>query len=331
MTPTCLFIPDVAMLRQKLTAPRPELAELLARFRRQLDADPKFRTENIFILAAIGEPQAVKEARRLILDKAREYGSLDAGRDDIDNHTWCVAPGVMRLAAYYTWLEALDVWTPEESATIAQGLIRFCTEHVVSVMRARTPGGHNQALSMALTCAVVGAAFETQPAMGEQAGALKEYGLQGLPVTLGLMDRDGYTGEGSTYQSHVISPLIMWTAAFLGQIHGPEILSRRWAPSGVSLLDLLKVEHLLGSPGLLLPPWDHYGWQEQVNLAAIAYWAGAAGAPEALANAAAIWDRQDYIAWGSDDRMWTLLYWPEGKEGDRLSVISDRCHVLISV
>lgn len=338
---------------------------MLARFREPLAADEESRAENGFILAAVGESAAVKEARRLILNKACEYGSLDGGLDPVDNHTWCVASGVMRLAAYYTWLEALDIWTPEESAGVAARLIRPCTEHGVSVTRARTPGGHNQALPMALTSAVVGAAFETQSTpLGDQARALKAYGLQDLPVTLGLMDRDGYTGAGSTYQSHVLFPLIMWTSAFLAQIHDPEILSGatlrnpilaslgeagpaalppatevathgrrlskvhilscRWEPSGVSLLDLLSVEELLGSPVLILPPWDHYGWQEQVNMAAIAYWAGVTGTPEALARAEAIWDRPDHIAWGSDGRMWTLLYWAEGENGGPLSVSGDR-------
>jgi hypothetical protein len=307
-----LLISDYEVLCRKFAHPQGQMAELLARFRQRLDSDAEFRRGNIFLLALLGEEDAVAEARQIVLETSK--GFLTRGAEDgaVEHHTWCVAPTPMRMAVYYTWLAPFANWTAQESADIAGGLLHFCYEHPVNVMRSRTPGGHNQAHSMALTCAIVGAAFADLPAVAEKAAALRDYGMRNVYTTLGLMNRDGYTAEGSTYQSHVVSPLIMWTAAFLAQQQGVEVLKQQWQPSGVTLFDLLHMEYLMVSLGLLLPPWDHYGWQQQVNLAAISYWASVSGYGEALQQAGEVWDREDYIAWGRDDRMWTLLYWPDG-------------------
>jgi hypothetical protein len=84
---------------------------------------------------------------------------------------------------------------------------------------------------------------------------------------------------------------------------------------------------MIGSPGSLLAPWDHYGWQRKINLAAIAYWAAATGQTAALADAVTVWDRKTYIAWNNDDRMWALIYWPDGEVGNQLSVNSNQLSV----
>lgn len=288
--PAPLLIPDLPALRRKLSAPRPELAELLGRFRRRLDSDEKFRANNIFLLALLGEPGAVAEARRLVRTRSLEMGAWGPEHGGVEHHTWCVAPDIMRYAAYATWLD----FGPAEVKPIAEALVNFCYEHIVAVLRSRVPAGNNQSLSMALTCAVVGAAFPGE----ERAAALCEYGRAKLIETLRLFSPTGYSGEGSTYQSHVISPLLMWCGAFL-----PEERDR--------ILRLLQLESYLGSPGGLLAPWDHYGWLYKINLAAIAYWATATNQPVALADAGRIWDRDDFIAWNTDDRMWTLIYWPD--------------------
>jgi hypothetical protein len=308
-----LLIPDYDALCRKFANPQGQMAELLLRFRQRLDDDDAdFRRGNIFLLALLGEEDAVAEARQIVLDTSKSFLTRGAEDGSIEHHTWCTAPTPMRMAVYYTWLAPFANWTAQESADIAGGLLHFCYEHPVNVMRSRTPGGHNQAHSMALTCAIVGAAFADMPAVADRAIALRNYGMESVYTTIGLMARDGYTMEGSTYQSHVVSPLIMWTAALLSQLQGQDILKQHWQPSGVTLLDLLQMEYLMVSPGLMLPPWDHYGWQQQVNLAAISYWASVTGYGEALQQAGEVWDREDYIAWGRDDRMWTLVYWPDG-------------------
>ncbi len=302
-----LTISDVETLQRKLGQPSPSLAGLYARFCERLEADPAFRANNLFLPALLGDSAAVAEARQHVLEKAAAFGRMNGAMGNVEHHTWCVAPDIMRYAVYYTWLVPHAGWSKQETNQIAESLLHFCREHVVAVLRSRIPSGNNQSLSMALTCAVVGAAFPGNP----QAAALEAYGVAKVKETLGLFDPSGYSGEGSTYQTQVISPLLMWTYAFLMRREGVDCLSRPFAPKAVLLRDLLCMESRLGSPGSLLPPWDHYGWQQKINLAAIAFQAGISGAAATLDDAAEVWDRESFIAWNRDDRMWALLYWPE--------------------
>jgi hypothetical protein len=306
-----LLVPDLNRLRNKLASPSPLLGELLARFRKRLVDDVENRAANIHLLALLGESDAIVESKAIVLRDAQGWGKRGAEEDGIENHTWCAAPSPMRLAVYYDWHAHLGAWTESESRHVAESLLHFSYEHAVAVLRARIPSSDNQSFSLALCCAVIGYVFRDLPAVAEQARSLHEFGMRRLSLVLGLSPRDGYLGEGSTYQSHVVSPLAMWAAAFLMQIDGPDALTRRWGPSGARLLDILRVEGLLGSPGSLLPGWDHYGWQPKANLSAIAFLASITGETDALLDARDVWDRPDYIAWGRDDQMWSLIYWPD--------------------
>ena len=302
-----LFTPDIERLRAKLAAPPPGLAALYSRFQQRMATDAAFHAENCYLGALLGDTTLVAEARKRVYDTATAFLRRGAEDGGIEHHTWCAAPLALRMAVYATWLDRQGCWTSAEREEMARGLLHFCYEHAVNVLRSRVPVADNQSFSLFLTCAVVGYAFRS---LTSRAEALYQYGMSGLTRLFGLAPRDGYWGEGSTYQADVVSPLAMWTAAFLSEVEGPDVLSRPWNPGGMTLRDLLRVETLLASPGHLMPGWDHYGWQRHGNLAPTAYWAGATGDLTPLVSAEAVWDRPDFIAWGRDDRMWTLLFWP---------------------
>jgi hypothetical protein len=311
--PGCLLAPAAAGLATKLATASGLLGTLWPRFRARLDADAAFRAQNLFLLALLPDTERaiLRELAETVIRTTDTLSRHDGSHNAVEHHTWCVAPQAMRMAAYTTWLDGAGVWENGEREIIGTHLLDFCETHAINVLRSRTPTSDNQSMALALTCAVAGTAFAGCDGQTARADTLRQAGLQRLEWILGLTDADGYTGEGPTYQSHVVTPLAMWTAALLESLDGPESVTRVWAPGGVSLLNLLRVETLLPSPGRLLPGIDHHGWQRQINLAGIAYWARAAGHPEALADAEAIWDDDTYIAWGGDDRMWTLLYWPD--------------------
>lgn len=319
-----LFIPDLGALRRKLENPPPLLAKLYARFRDRLEWDSEFRRQNIYLLALLGDPADIAEAKGLLFplalhslilthDRASHRCREEAlgGRDA---HVWCVAPRGMRVAACFTWLDAHDAWTADERRIIGAGVLDFFHNHVIPVLRARTPAGHNQQLSMTLGCAVAGHAFAGVDGVAERAAALRDWALPKLRQALGLMPASGYSGEGSTYQSDVVSALVMWAGMFLEQLGETDAWTRRRAPNGASLEDTLKMEAALGSRGGLLPPWDHYGWARLHNLAARTLWAAHSGDHTLLPVAETAWDEPDFIAWRPDDRMWTLICWPE-REG----------------
>ena len=327
-----LLIHDLPTLTRKLETPGPMLGGLYTRFQDRLCWDAEFRRHNIFLSALLGDANAIAEAKGLLFPLARHSLILTHDRashrcrEDAlggrDAHVWCVAPRAMRVAAYFTWLDLHEAWTPEERRIIGTGILDFCYNHVIPVLRARTPAGHNQQLCMTLSCAVVGQAFADVEGVAERASELREHALPKLKQTLGLMPASGYSCEGSTYQSDVVSALAMWAAVFLEQMGEENALERRWDPNGACLADSLKMEAAMGSCGGLLPPWDHYGWARIHNLAARTLWANLSGEHGLLSVAEATWDEPDFIAWRPDDRMWTLIYWPE--EG---KVSGVRCQV----
>lgn len=319
-----LLVPNMDSLQRKLAAPPPLLGRLYARFQDRLLWDSEFRRQNIYLAALLGDANAIAEAKGLLFplalhslilthDRAhhrcREEASV--GRDA---HVWCVAPRALRVAAYFTWLDAHGAWTAAERRVIGTGILDFCYHHVVPVLQARTPAGHNQQLSMTLSCAIVGHAFAGVDGLADRARALRDWALPKLRQTLGLMPVSGYSGEGSTYQSDVVSALVMWSGVFLEQLGETDVWHRRWAPNGACLANSLEMEAALGGCGGLLPPWDHYGWASLHNLAARTLWARLAGNPALLPVAETTWDELDFIAWRSDDRLWTLIYWPETEQ-----------------
>jgi hypothetical protein len=209
-----LLVPDLDRLRQKLASPSPLLGELLARFRKRLVDDVENRAANIHLLALLGESDAISESKAVMLREAQVWRTRGAEEDGIENHTWCVAPSPMRLAVYYDWHAHLGAWTETESRVIAEALLHFAYEHASAVLRGRIPSSDNQSFSLALCCAVIGHIFRDLPTVAQRARSLHEFGMRRLGLVLGLSPRDGYLGEGSTYQSHVVSPLAMCAAAF---------------------------------------------------------------------------------------------------------------------
>lgn len=317
-----LLIPDISALKRTLSTSSPLLGTCHARFRQRLAQDAVYRSYNIFLPALLGEADAVAEAKTLILARVQDPRRLvvlprrqNGEQDILDNHIWCVAPHAMRLAVYSTWLDRHGAWTPEERRIVGAGLLDFFDGYVLPVLRSRIPGGHNQQLSMALGCVVAGHAFADVDGVADRAWTLRDWAFPKLRQTLGLMPPSGYSGEGETYQSDVVAPLVMWTGVFLEQLGERDVWHRAWAPRGWRMSETMRMEALLAGRGNLLPPWDNYGWQRVHNLAVRTLWAGVSGDREPLAQSEAIWDQPHQIAWCPDDRMWTLLYWPEERGG----------------
>ncbi len=320
MTTQPLLIPDLAMLRRKLASPPPLLARLHLRFRERLATDREFRRHHIFLPALLGEQEAIAEAKTIIIQLASNSLALATGQspsstasaqESLDSHVWCVAPRAMRLAVYFNWLDVQGAWTTDERRVVGRAVLDFFHTYVVPVLRARTPAGHNQQFSMTFCSAVAGQAFAGVDSVSERARALRDWALPKFRQVLGLMPQSGYCGEGSTYQSDVVSPLVMWSGLFLEQLGEREVWSRPHKPNGACLADTLRLEAAMGSCGGLLPPWDHYGWARIHNLAARSLWAGLSGDAQLLQVAEEVWGEESFIAWRDDDRLWTLAYWPE--------------------
>ncbi len=306
-----LFLGDADAVAAKLNGADGLLRQYWAEFQQHCDADPKFRAENIFLPAALGGT-ALAEAKDLLRSYWRSLAENDTA-GDYQFHTWCRCGSVLRRAVYVDWLAARGAWTPEELAEAAESFLGYGFKHAFPVLSGRGRSSNNQALSMALYLAVTGFLFGHKLTRHPTGRFLFDYGWGRLPDLIGLFPGDGYGGEGSTYTSHVNTPLAYWTAEFLAQVTGESWLDRPFRPNGTTLRRMLEIELHLVSPGGLLAPWDHYGWQHAINASPFAYLAKANADPRylALIPALGMWPNPGYLAWGSDDQLWTLVWWPD--------------------
>lgn len=306
-----LFLGAPARLQAKLEHADGLLAEYWADFRRHCAADRAFRAENVFLLALF-EDTALAEARELLHEQFRFLEASDTA-GDFQFHTWCRCGAVTRRAAYFDWLASRGAWTPADVAAAASAFTGFAFKHAFTVLTGRGRSSNNQALSMALNLAVTGFLFGYKHAQHPTARFLFDYGMGRLPDLIGIFPGDGYGGEGSTYTSHVNTPLAYWVGELLRQLTGQDWLDVPFRPNGTTLRRFLEIELRILSPGGLLAAWDHYGWQRGINASPFAYLARASGNPRylSLIPALGLWPDPGYLAWGRDDQLWTLVWWPD--------------------
>lgn len=306
-----LFLGDPLKLDEKLRTATGLLKEYRDDFYGRILSDPDPRAQMIFLPAAISD-EYTGEAATALKGYYRALAQSDTA-NDVQFHTWCRAGSVTRRIAFFDWLAHRQVWTDADLEEAAESFLGFAYKHCYHVLTLRRRASDNQALSMTLNCAVAGFLFGHKLADHPTGKFLFEYGISRLPDMIGLFPGDGYGGEGSTYTSHVNTPLSYWTAEFLLRTLGQDLLDVPFEPNGTTLRKMVEMELHLLSPGGLLAPWDHYGWQKGINASAFAYLAKATGNPRYLSVIAALglWEAPGYLAWGQDDPMWTLLWWPE--------------------
>ena len=306
-----LFIGDVQPLRAKLERAEGLLRSYWRDYNTRILAQPDQRREMIFLSALLAD-EHTGEAASLLREYYRTLQHSDAA-GDVQFHTWCRGGSVTRRVAFFDWLACKGAWNASDVEEAAEAFIGFAFKHSFQVLTSRTRTSNNQALSMALNCAVTGFLFGHKLANHPTARFLFEYGTGRLPDLIGLFPGDGYGGEGSTYTSHVNTPLTYWIAEFLSQISGQSALDTPFQPNGTTLGRMLDMELHILSPGGLLAPWDHYGWQPAINASPFAYMARAHNNPRYLSviPAFSLWEHPGYLAWGADDPMWTLIWWPD--------------------
>ncbi|MBM4032134.1 MAG: hypothetical protein FJ291_10150 [Planctomycetes bacterium] len=306
-----LFLGDPARVAHKLETASGLLGGYWADFLAKFRAKRGTSWPMVHLPAALlGE--GVDEAREQLRAAWRYLGSADTA-GDFQFHTWCRCGAETRRAAFFDWFAHRGLWSRAEVEEAAECFLGFAFKHPFAVLHARGRSSNNQAISMALHLAVVGFIFGHKLADHPTGKFLFDYGLGRLPDLIGLFPADGYGGEGSTYTSHVNTPLAYWTAEFLRQVLGRDFLDVPFRPNGTTLRRMVEMELRITSPGGLLAPWDHYGWQPGINASPFAYLARTTGDPNylSLIPALGLWEHDGYLAWGMDDPMWTLLWWPE--------------------
>lgn len=308
---TPLLAEPAAAMAAKLDRAQGLLRTYWQDFQTRCREDQDFREENLFLLAfATGEGLA--EAKDLLRQYWRGMVRSDT-HGDYQYHTWCRCGSITRRAFFFDWLGQREAWSADDLEEAAGAFLGFAFKHAYPVLAGRTRSSNNQPFSMALNLAVSGFLFGHKLADHPTGKFLFDYGLGRLPDLIGLFPGDGYGGEGSTYTSHVNTPLACWACELLGQLTGQDHFKTAFAPNGTSLRHFVEMELRLMGPDGLLAPWDHYGWQPEANASAYAYLAKAAADPRylALIPALGLWDDPGHLAWGRDDPLWTLVWWPD--------------------
>jgi len=171
----------------------------------------------------------------------------------------------------------------------------------------------NQIASMSLCCTLVGYLFGVKRGRDLRAQRLMSAGMMRFPDLFALSPPGGYSYEGSTYFCQIVAPVVSWYCALMEEITGEDAFRRSFPPSGTSPETILRTYLKIVGPSGLMPPWDNYGWMKCASLMGLAYLARKTGDPTPLRviESAGLALEPNYIAWGSDDRLWTLLWWPE--------------------
>lgn len=307
-----LFVGDPDALRRKLDGATGLLGEYWADFRARQVTDPGRRNALIFLPTLI-TGEGIDEAKDVLKRAWREEETLQAG-GGVQFHVWCHAMGrLFRQVVFFDWLAARGAWSPAETEEAADVAIGMALKHVYPVLQSRCRSSNNQVMGMALYCAVAGYVFGRKHGRHPSAQFLMDYGISRLPDIIGLHPGDGYGGEGSTYITCVMTPQTMWLDAFLREATGRSWFETPFQPNGTTLKALMEMEFKATSPGGLMAPWDHYGWTKPIFGSAYAYLARASGDARylSLIPAFGLWGNTGGLAWGEDDMLWTLLWWPE--------------------
>ncbi len=230
-------------------------------------------------------------------------------------HTHVVSAPLGRLAAMYDWIADADILSSSEKEAVEAAMLRHAWLFGMQQLHGRTlTGFDNQVMSNAFCCAAVGTVLGERRRRDPLARRLQGLGLAWLRKLFLLMPPGAYSLEGSTYNEHVATPVMLWSTILYEQLTGESIFFSglpSGTPSPHKMLDCL---YRQVSPTGFLPPWDAYGWQRLSVRMLLTYLARRTGNADPLRvlRDTDTWHILDLAAWECDDRAWALAWWPEG-------------------
>ena len=302
---------SLAELRAKLNNPASPLApwwrHVLALARR----DPEFFSSYCVLAALVtGEPGDRALARRAFLSlvEAQDEGLVS---QETQFHTHVVSAPLGRWAVFYDWIHGSGILSPAEEASFRDFLqgyaVQFSWQHVVG----RARNFDNQLMANAFGASAVGWVLARFPGSAAVGRRLFVDGTQCLRWLLGHLPEHGYSLEGSTYHENVVLPMSLLSTLLMAEVAGD--------PLPPALFKLIETSFRMLGPDGLLPPWDDYGYQPSSVRCGLSLLANLRHDPAPLraVRAAGLWYRTDLIAWETDDRLWTLVWWPDAIDDGR--------------
>lgn len=260
----------------KLQHPQSALAPWWQHFVRLARTDPVWYSPYTVLTALVtGDGEDRERARQAFL----RFVELQAeGEISIDAqlHTHVVTAPLGRWAIYYDWIADRGWFSPAEDRRVRDYFLHFGNIFALQHVQSRRLEFDNQVLANAFGATAVGYVFGYR--RGDSALARRMYhsGLAALQLLLAGIPSGGYSGEGSTYQEHVVEPLTLLSALLLEETTGVSML-RGETPMARAVRKLLTFSYDAIGPGGLLPAWDDHGFQAASHKMVLAYLARLTG------------------------------------------------------
>ncbi len=315
--PDFLLIDDVAALRRKVqTATRP-LDGYWRNFRDLAATEPIGEFQALPALAwLITQEPCFANATRLAMRDLLAVLPLADCSVEAQLHAYTAGAPMARFSVFLDWIWGSGILDEDEQQELASRLVTQVYSHCYLRLKGRLPAGDNQQASMAFACAVTGYVFGVKRGASPAARQMFAEGVQRFHAFLASLGDGGWCGEGSTYHHQVLCPILALYTAFMEQVTGRNYFDCRIGNSTVREALLLAVQTINGAG--MLPGWDQYGNcapELKTHLAYSARRTGNAAILETIVQHG-MWSENELLAWYNDDKVWTLIFWPEAGSGD---------------
>ncbi len=262
-----------------------------------------------------GERSMAEQARERLLALADSVEVRERG-EWTQTHTWCDAFPFGRWLILYDWVWDSGVFSEADHARLKERFLHYLWVHPYQRMKARPielTSGNNQNAAMALACAVGGYLYGVKRGHDPRAGQLLEQAAPHLVEFVTAFPAGGYSYEGSTYMGAVNAYMLPLALEVAEAITGVDLFDSRAGETCASPREVFHAIMRLACPSGLTLPWDNYGYEPARFTSAAAYLAQRTGDDAALAflDRQGSIERPSHSGWGFDQRLWTLLFWPQ--------------------
>lgn len=299
-----ILLDDVGALRRKLNGTRGSLAEKWRHFQTLAEHQTESFPLNPALVALVTGDDAAARRFRALFERRLLQVPADSRSHAAQYHTWCWSIPLGRWAVAYDWLADSTSFGGFDHVAAADVLIDAMDSQVYPRVLARQPSGDNQIGSMLLACGLIGYLFGIKRGSDPRAQRLYRIAME-RGAEIAAYSHPQFIGEGSVYMAGVnVAVMGLWHE-FLRWLEKP--FDRvRWLSCQESGRNLI-------SPGGLTLPWDAGGNFRAFNLAGLALLARETRDYTALAliDHLNLWHGIDHGAWFEDQRLWTLVWWPE--------------------
>ncbi len=309
-----MLVKDVGALRRKIDEAKGSLAAkwrgFLTLAEHQADAHPLYPA---FAALVTEDPQWSEAFRRRLEAKVNGLPT-DALHGGCQFHTWCWCAPLARWTVAYDWVADLPAFADFDHRRCADAFIDAIHSQVYPRVLGRVPACDNQIGSMLLACGVVGYLFGVKRGQDPRAVKLYQVAMERVGEIAALAEAQ-FVGEGSGYMGGVNAAVMGLWYAFLDWL-GKPFDRATWLGCQESGRNLI-------APGGQMLGWDAGGNVRAFNLAGLTLLARETGTPAPLAaiDHLDLWHGLDHCAWHEDQRLWTLLWWPDDAPENPLATV----------